>query len=397
MKSSVDSSNISQGLDTIDVNYISEAFTDVLATVSNDANIIRQLSSLQIASGIKSKISDISNDENMDPNSCGPLAKNAEFHQTDVQKNMIQQLNGIHKILSQVESKLSSMSLVLQEEQAAMKTLQHMKESALGQKYVIKDIRQNLEDQDLYDLLPGNGLLKMGFQLDSLGLLKARRPERNVSMESAATKVVSMSTQQGIDSSQPVSSLKTPSSKIVRKMNRTPGANHTTKHDISIRFISQDEFYSISRNIRGRITLSALNEALLDIQRVTENKYNILHHSSRKMSSSSQISYQETCALHKEMLHNLIQKDVPFVTEQELRDSCAFFRSGESTARAILQILRSCKRIKQVFLGNCGVGLGSVGVGVGAGVGDRANGSLVAYIWLNAAAVATSETEGNRE
>ena len=97
------------------------------------------------------------------------------------------------------------------------------------------------------------------------------------------------------------------------------------------------------------------------------------------------------------MLPNLIQKDVPFVTEQELRDACAFFRSGESTARAILQILRSCKRIKQVFLGNCGVGLGSVGVGVGAGVGDRANGSLVAYIWLNAAAVATSETEGNRE
>jgi Protein of unknown function (DUF1395). len=174
----------------------------------------------------------------------------------------------------------------------------------------------------------------------------------------------------------------TPSSSNMGRKYRTPNSMKQSRHvTIPLRFISKDEFYSISKNIRGRITLSALNEALLDIQRVTENKYNLLHqHSNRKSSSASKLSHQETCALHKEMLIHLIQKDVPFVTEQELRDTCAFFRSGESTARAILQILRSCKRIKQVFLGNSGVGLGSVNI-----LGDRSSnvGSLVAYLWLD--------------
>ena len=38
------------------------------------------------------------------------------------------------------------------------------------------------------------------------------------------------------------------------------------------------------------------------------------------------------------------------ITEQELRDSCGFFRSGESTARATLNVLRFMKKIKQVHV-----------------------------------------------
>jgi len=37
-----------------------------------------------------------------------------------------------------------------------------------------------------------------------------------------------------------------------------------------------------------------------------------------------------------------------WVSEQELRENCAFFRHGESTARATLQLLCSLKRLKQV-------------------------------------------------
>jgi hypothetical protein len=37
-----------------------------------------------------------------------------------------------------------------------------------------------------------------------------------------------------------------------------------------------------------------------------------------------------------------------WVSEQELRENCAFFRNGESTARATLQLLCSLKRLKQV-------------------------------------------------
>lgn len=64
--------------------------------------------------------------------------------------------------------------------------------------------------------------------------------------------------------------------------------------------------------------------------------------------------------MHKELTTLDDHDGLPFVAEQELRDSCAFFRSGEATARAILRVLRSVKRIKQV----CGKGF------------------QVTYIWL---------------
>ncbi len=75
---------------------------------------------------------------------------------------------------------------------------------------------------------------------------------------------------------------------------------------------------------------------------------------------STSMQYQQTVARHKE-LRSEDHDGGPFVSEQEMRDSCAFFRSGESTARAILLILRSAKRIKQVF-------------------GRK---SQVTYVWLN--------------
>ena len=36
------------------------------------------------------------------------------------------------------------------------------------------------------------------------------------------------------------------------------------------------------------------------------------------------------------------------VEEQELRQSCSFFRTGESTARSILLILRTLGRLQQI-------------------------------------------------
>jgi len=45
---------------------------------------------------------------------------------------------------------------------------------------------------------------------------------------------------------------------------------------------------------------------------------------------------------------SMIQDQFPTVTEQELRENCAFFRHGESTARSTLQLLCSLKRLKQL-------------------------------------------------
>jgi hypothetical protein len=106
--------------------------------------------------------------------------------------------------------------------------------------------------------------------------------------------------------------------------------------------ITPEEYLSVSKNIRGRITLAVVNDSLLDIERVCRKKYNQL---SRHMTPGKELP-----KVHKEHADTAVAEhgDCPWVSEQDLRQSCAFFRNGESTARAILAILRSLRRIRQV-------------------------------------------------
>ena len=398
----------------------SDAFQESLSCLSNDAAIIRQLSSLQITTGIiatqesgttssygngnvtsnvtsKSNFNRNGNSnsnhqdcENIDPNidhhrsksMPKPKSSQSQIYQSEINKSMIQQLNGIHEILSQLESKVSTISHVLQEEQSAMQALLQTKASALAQTQIIEEIQQNLRDQELNELLPGNGLLKINHSLDTLGVL---RQHKNINCNANANANISHGVKGQVH-------------RISHKKYLTPKHKpkpKTTLPEIILRTITHAEFQSISKNIRGRITLSALNEALHDIQRVTLQKYIQIHnlhsHSHRKGSSSSSLingvgsgnangsaNANGNGTMH--CLHKEEGEDLPFVSEQDLRDDCAFFRTGESTARAILQILRSCKRIKQVFW--TGTGMDSGGT-PGGGVGLNGNEALVTYVWLN--------------
>ncbi len=164
-------------------------------------------------------------------------------------------------------------------------------------------------------------------------------------------------------------------------------------HVIQLKQVSMAEFQKISKNIRGRISLSTVNSALIDIQSSVQQKYDILlyhhqnHHQQQQYyksinrnnrygstSRGGRRSYRETMIIHEHHISNIeslssssllfsnrtvnISNEsqehdnnihMPyFISEQELRDDCLFFRKGESTARAILLILRSVKRIKQV-------------------------------------------------
>ena len=412
------------------------SFKETLLSLSNDAAIIRQLSSLQIATGITETttttttnsnhgiVNNITNSENRDPNLPSNKSK-SKIHQTEINKSMIQQLNGIHTILTQLESKVSTISHVLQEEQSAIQALQQTKSAALAQNKIIAEIRQNLEDQELNDLLPGNGLLKMKHSLDTLGLCKQKERNgtsssdtvsdvgrgsggntstgigtgtgmqtRNVAKPVHANANTNANTNVNTESHGTMSNARTPSSRT--KKHNTSSRKYVTPQqksksimpEIHLRPITPSEFQSVPKNIRRRITLSALNEALSDIQKVTLHKYHHLchshSHSSRKGNGNANGNGNSNVilnALHKDMLGG---DDMPFISEQEMRDDCAFFRTGESTARAILQILRSCKRIKQIFLsGVSAAAAGMDAVGVSSSVALNGNGALVTYVWLN--------------
>lgn len=381
------------------VDELCGVFAETMNSISEDCAILRQLASLQLTTldhdHAKSRAQSQPQskeamhgpvDENTNPNTAGSPSETATATQNLlVQQNMVQQLNGLDSILAQLETKVSTIQSVLKEEQQSMDILEQTKISALGQAKVIREIRQGMEDQELNDLLPGNGLLKMGFQLDTLGVNSHKKRGMDIkksnaipqaryqSGEASSTFQSSSSSSSSSNRSKPLSTPKPIKSSTMAKTPHTASNTNTNIPIPSIALcpITQTEFQQISKNIRGRITLSAVNEALADIQNVTQYKYTIL--SSRKTprpsrstntntapSMSTSMQYQQTVARHKE-LRSEDHDGGPFVSEQEMRDSCAFFRSGESTARAILLILRSAKRIKQVF-------------------GRK---SQVTYVWLN--------------
>ena len=111
------------------------------------------------------------------------------------------------------------------------------------------------------------------------------------------------------------------------------------QHFIKLDLVSQEEFLRVPRATRAHISRALVNEAVLDIERTFQEKETLRLKNRRKRAiltwNKGEDDEQElTCS------------------EQEMRQSCAFFRSGESSARGVLIILRSLNRIKQNPSGN---------------------------------------------
>ena len=112
--------------------------------------------------------------------------------------------------------------------------------------------------------------------------------------------------------------------------------------------ITLDELELIPRTTRGRISLYVLNDALSDIAA----------HCRRRARASAkkkkQLQQQQSLSQHHHQYHQypsallLEEEHTLHVEEQELRQSCSFFRTGESTARSILLILRTLGRLQQI-------------------------------------------------
>jgi Spindle and kinetochore-associated protein 1 len=115
--------------------------------------------------------------------------------------------------------------------------------------------------------------------------------------------------------------------------------------------VTRDELDTIPRTTRGRISLSVLNEALRDIESVCRkrkqsrnNRSNIIsnNNNSSKPPFNLNLSSQENSTVVWTGGSSWI------VREHDLRQSCSFFRNGESTARTILLLLRTLGHLQQV-------------------------------------------------
>jgi hypothetical protein len=142
--------------------------------------------------------------------------------------------------------------------------------------------------------------------------------------------------------------------------NHNNNSNHHHSMSLTLARVTTSEWDHVSRNIRGRIPLAVVNEALMDIESVLQQKFASSSSSRRNLLLAQQQQQQDhqewrmdpsshyfTSHSSSTSTHNHTPL-LPWVTEEELRQSCAFFRSGESTARSILWMLRTLQRLKQL-------------------------------------------------
>jgi len=382
-----------------------QSFTDVITSLVKDTATIRELSCLRITTEIDNPI------------------RNNDGEVTPFSNIVISQLKDLNSILSGLESKVSTLQSIVKEEKQSIQSLEGLKRAAEEQNEVVRDICYTcLDNDEIRDYLPGiddyyeivslqqekvqqsqqqcqpkeapsseggaegvnanEGVSKCmknntifgnqdNYQEESSNTLhdvtNKYKKQQDVVDHTHNTTISSSSSSLSSSISSNTKRLANHGEAKRRNSKQTMNVIHKKNHNrhsfnniIYLPSVTKSEFYGVSKNIRGRISLSTLNSALDDIQSAVQKKYNILYSTSSSSHSTISTSlYRETLGIHEsnKMIINAFDKYkrdddenavVYFITEQELRNDCLFFRKGESTARAILLILRSVKRIQQV-------------------------------------------------
>jgi hypothetical protein len=132
----------------------------------------------------------------------------------------------------------------------------------------------------------------------------------------------------------------------------------------SMAHVTEDDLKHIPRTTRGHISLSAINDALDQVHSFARRKFARID---RERRTKSQIFKYDSGRKHKPREGDLLGRGTGddddendgssalVLTEQELRQACAFFRSGEATARSLLLILCAVHRLKQARGGKNGL------------------------------------------
>ena len=139
---------------------------------------------------------------------------------------------------------------------------------------------------------------------------------------------------------------------------------------ISLPRITHEELdaYKATKARAPRISLLDLNEALVEIEQVVQVQRHAAQILQQRRRQQEQQHQQNN---HAGMTFNAVQRRYDYlekrqqhvviegestsslfayssITEQELRENCAFFRHGESTARSTLSLLCRLRRLKQL-------------------------------------------------
>ena len=280
--------------DAIDsADQICRQLTESMLSLAADASALRQISC--IASGIRKE------EGNLDDSS------------------IIERLRSLDNAVTAIERKTKALRVFLNEEQKSLQEVENIADQAANQgkalELMIKKLDSQSQRENSTNHVP-NGQRNFRQSDRAQGNIQKATLNNNPLMPAVSTGQRHLN----------------PSTSDIDSL----GGEEEEEEQFSISFgrITKEEFHSVSRAIRGSIPLVAVREALAEIETIFGEKY----------ASKKPVHGQGG----RQSMESDIPTDQPWVSEQELRQSCAFFLRGESSARTILLIIRSLNRLKQM-------------------------------------------------
>jgi Spindle and kinetochore-associated protein 1 len=241
-------------------------------------------------------------------------------------EEFLESLCDLDDVVSAVEKKVGVLRQIVSEEQRALENLNMLHKDSIDQNEKLQHLVERCRNMVVTNKQPT--------QTKPKSRTNTNRTATNKSTKPLATKNHKPAREQ------PIPSISSSESHD----------QHAHIEGLSCHFdpVSVEELEQVPRTTRGRVQVCVINEALDNIGKcfhkkaVQERKRMLLLEESRHVALARYQGNPEEKVNDEELLRNLV------VTEQDLRQSCAFFFAGEGTARTVLAVLKALRRIKQV-------------------------------------------------
>ena len=320
------------------INDVCELFSQTLRSLAKDAEAVRQLTSLAKLSGVV--VVGENDRENASPNvvfSSNTTTNNNEKEEEEGSSSSLKGLYDLNKLVTGIEQKVVALRLIVSEEKRALEKFEGaVQQEVYDQVAAIDELRKACDEvcvgQPPKPTPPNPSRVP----------LRSRRDSVDPRTKEYSTKTAFSNNSTDDDNNN--DNIHDSSDSTSRN-----SASRSTKW--SFKRITARELQGISRNTLRRISITDLNEALEEIERACQSKEVTLPAAaaSKGLTSNSLQRRYEYLKQKRASVELEVEAHVGhvWVSEQELREHCAFFRHGESTARATLSILCYLKRLKQ--------------------------------------------------
>lgn len=343
---------------------ICRLFSSTLQSLAADATAIRQLSSLATL------VSD--DEENHKPDRNRENKNEIDFNDHRKAEKVfmnsfdasndgshLAQLRSLEHAVASIEQKVLALRSIVSEEKRAIVQFEgSLREECEAQKLAIKNLIQSYQEVRTTEI--ENSVSSRNEPECKPEELSARTEVLERTSSSSATfstniTAASPETQENTIEFKDIQTRRKRRDSIDPRVdhNVQPAKYNQDKDDRRVSFlrVTEEELSRISRNTLGRINLLDLNEALEEIETVAAKKFDSFpgHISFSSASRQRRFEYlrQQRGSSYQEIEVEAHQGHY-WVSEQELRENCVFFRNGESTARGILSILCRLRRLKQI-------------------------------------------------